>query len=1205
MTEPVKGQFTESFSVTDANGITASGSAVVSVAPQPLVVTVTCGSAGNSITAGKPFNCTVSATGGTQPYTGTGTFSVTESVKGVFTESFSVTDANGVTASGSASVTVVPQPLIVTVSCGSTAAPTSGKPFNCTVSATGGTGPYSGTGTFTVTQPVKGTFTETFNVTDANGVTATGTASVNVSPQPLVVTVSCGTGATAGKPFSCTVDATGGTQPYSGTGTFTLTEPVKGSFTESFSVTDSNGVTALGTVTVTIAPQPLVVTVHCGSGATAGKPFSCTVSASGGTTPYSGTGSFSVTQQVKGTFTETFKVTDANGVSASGSASVTVIPQPLVVTVDCGVGQTAGKPFSCTVSTTGGTAPYTGTGTFTVTEPVKGTFVESFTVTDANGATASASVSVTVAPQPLVVTVNCDSGATAGKPFNCTVSASGGTGPYTGTGSFSVTEPVKGTFTESFRVTDANGATASGSSSVSVVPQPLVVTVNCGSGQTASKPFSCTVSASGGTAPYTGTGVFSVTQQVKGSFAETFTARDANGVSASGSAMVNVAPQPLVVTVGCGTGRTAGKPFSCTVSATGGTSPYTGTGTFTVTQPVKGTFTESFTVTDANGASASGSTSVTVTAQPLVVTVTCPGSGLTAGKSFSCTVSATGGTAPYTGTGTFTVTQPVKGTFTERFTVNDSNGISASGSTTVAITAQPLVVTVTCPSSGVTAGKPFNCTVSATGGTVPYSGTGTFSVTQPVKGSFTERFNVHDANGATASGSATVTVSAQPLIVSVTCQSGSTAGKPFTCTVSANGGTSPYAGTGTFTVVKQAKGTYSISYTVTDTNGVSAQGSATVTVQPQPLAANFTSTCSGSATVFTAIVSGGTTPYSFSWNFGDSSTGTGNPVSHTYGTSGTFTVTLTVTDANGARTTVTKSASGCGQPVVVTDTSFCTLPNNNFVLIFITDPQSPNGYRLVSSNPGQFYDNVFYSAAPGSPVTLNIQVPYPFITSGAYPIQVSTGFSLTSQGCFAPNFANPSGFTITAPGPLSSSGHPTIVLSNYSPQNFGSTVTVTVTGTVPSTGLVYVTIHLDYGLKGTTGWLKGVAQGSSFQATNTGLGLSLNNGQSYAFSVSGSESFTTSVTSSNVFKKDPGIAGVVTDSLGNPIAGATVKVYDNNGMLLGITTTDQNGVYLYFYKYTGTKSVNFTIKVITPTGAIQTALVPMQSNKLVLQNFVF
>jgi len=118
--------------------------------------------------------------------------------------------------------------------------------------------------------------------------------------------------------------------------------------------------------------------------------------------------------------------------------------------------------------------------------------------------------------------------------------------------------------------------------------------------------------------------------------------------------------------------------------------------------------------------------------------------------------------------------------------------------------------------------------------------------------------------------------------------------------------------------------------------------------------------------------------------------------------------------------------------------------------------------------------------------------------------------------------------------------------------------------------------------------------------------LSLNNGQSYAFSVSGSESFTTSVTSSNVFKKDPGIAGVVISAAtSDPIAGATVKVYDNNGMLLGITTTDQNGVYLYFYKYTGTKGVTFTVKVITPTGAVQTSPVAMQSNKIAEQDFAF
>src|SRR5262249_1844869 len=130
--------------------------------------------------------------------------------------------------------------------------------------------------------------------------------------------------------------------------------------------------------------------------------------------------------------------------------------QPLIVTVDCGSGQTAGKPFQCDVSATGGTTPYTGTGTFTVVEPVKGVFTESFTVRDANGALASGSDTVTIAPQPLVVTVTCPSGLTAGKPFTCSYTATGGTAPYTASGT-SFIAPSKGAYTVPIFVTDANG----------------------------------------------------------------------------------------------------------------------------------------------------------------------------------------------------------------------------------------------------------------------------------------------------------------------------------------------------------------------------------------------------------------------------------------------------------------------------------------------------------------------------------------------------------------------------------------------------------------------------------------------------------------------------------------------------------------------------------------------------------------------------
>jgi len=100
-------------------------------------------------------------------------------------------------------------------------------------------------------------------------------------------------------------------------------------------------------------------------------------------------------------------------------------------------------------------------------------------------------------------------------------------------------------------------------------------------------------------------------------------------------------------------------------------------------------------------------------------------------------------------------------------------------------------------------------------------------------------------------------------------------------------------------------------------------------------------------------------------------------------------------------------------------------------------------------------------------------------------------------------------------------------------------------------------------------------------------------------------SATNTVYSTNNFKKDPGFGGVVTyAATGAPVVGATVKIYDSSGNLVGITTTDQNGIYLFSYKYTG-PSTTFTVVAIVSSKVYQSATVTMQSNKLVLANFQF
>ncbi len=166
-----------------------------------------------------------------------------------------------------------------------------------------------------------------------------------------------------------------------------------------------------------------------------------------------------------------YTVTDAKGCQYVFNVHIPQ-PSPLVVTASA-------TPIFCnsnssivTVSATGGTAPYIGTGVFNATA---GTFT--YTVTDANGCTASATVTPEVVADvinptitaPANVSVNTDaglcsaSGVVLGTPTvsdNCSIAGTSHNAPSV--------FPV-GTTTVTWTVTDNSGNTATATQTVTVV----------------------------------------------------------------------------------------------------------------------------------------------------------------------------------------------------------------------------------------------------------------------------------------------------------------------------------------------------------------------------------------------------------------------------------------------------------------------------------------------------------------------------------------------------------------------------------------------------------------------------------------------------------------------------------------------------------------------------------------------------------------
>src|SRR2546429_4745708 len=98
-----------------------------------------------------------------------------------------------------------------------------------------------------------------------------------------------------------------------------------------------------------------------------------------------------------------------------------------------------------------------------------------------------------------------------------------------------------------------------------------------------------------------------------------------------------------------------------------------------------------------------------------------------------------------------------------------------------------------------------------------------------------------------------------------------------------------------------AGGSYTVTLTVTDNQGAASAPTSKVVTPNQPPSANFTFSCPTLTCSFTSTSSDPDGSIaSYSWTFGDGGTSTAQNPSHIYGAGGSYTVTLRVTDNQGA-----------------------------------------------------------------------------------------------------------------------------------------------------------------------------------------------------------------------------------------------------------------------------------------------------------------
>jgi outer membrane protein OmpA-like peptidoglycan-associated protein len=908
---------TRSVTVTDAAGCTAVASVDISEDILPLAVRLS-QSAEIACQGGSGAALAAEVTGGKGPFayqwSQAGLSGAQAQGLAAGEYQLTVTDASG--QQQSAAIAIAEPAKLTAEAVATSPASTGQADGQARASAAGGTPPYAfawDNGQSAADASALAPGTRSVTVTDAAGCTAV--ASVDISedilPLALRLSQSAEIACQGGSGAALAAEVTGGKAPFayqwSQAGLSGAQAQGLAAGEYQLTVTDASGQQQSAAIAIA-EPAKLTAEAIATSPASTGQADGqARASAAGGTPPYAfawDNGQSAADASALAPGTRSVTVTDAAGCTAVASVDISedILPLALRLSQSAEIACQGGSGAALAAEVTGGKAPFAyqwsqaGLSGAQAQGLAAGEY--QLTVTDASGQQQSAAIAI-AEPATLTAEAIATSPASTGQADGqARASAAGGTPPYAfawDNGQSAADASALAPGTRSVTVTDAAGCTAVASVDISEDILPLALRLSqsaeiaCQGGSGAALAAEVT----GGKAPFayqwSQAGLSGAQAQGLAAGEYQLTVTDASGQQQS-AAIAIAEPAKLtaeaIATSPASTGQADGQ---ARASAAGGTPPYAfawDNGQSAADASALAPGTRSVTVTDAAGCTAVASVDISEDILPLALRlsqsaeIACQG-----GSGAALAAEVTGGKAPFAyqwsqaGLSGAQAQGLAAGEY--QLTVTDASGQQQSAAIAIAEPAK-LTAEAIATSPASTGQADGQARASAAGGTPPYAfawDNGQSAADASALAPGTRSVTVTDAAGCTAVASVDISEDILPLALrlsqsaEIACQGGSGAALAAEVT----GGKAPFAYQWSQAGLSgaQAQGLAAGEYQLTVTDASGQQQSAAIAIaEPAKLTAEAIATSPASTGQADgqarASAAGGTPPYAFAWDNGQS-----------------------------------------------------------------------------------------------------------------------------------------------------------------------------------------------------------------------------------------------------------------------------------------------------------------------------------------------